>query len=211
MARSRSGQRSQGDEVLSGREQQGEQSDAADGLAAGALEVIVGIRVLELGEVERRRVLHQAHADLVGEQVAEQTLEQGREPCKRFAHHGDAKLEAHEPAEVPPGGGVAGPRRGNGGDDAVDDELADPQHGDGDERPHEPQHENAGRVAAVRLKHEAQKRRDVAQRLEPLTPGRRLVSGLRPGWWKESRRSHVRKSTRLLAERAPAVHRCRTQ
>jgi hypothetical protein len=42
------------------------------GLAAGALEVIVEIRILELRQIERGGVAHEAHADVVREEVAEQ-------------------------------------------------------------------------------------------------------------------------------------------
>ena len=86
------GERDQRDEVLCRPQQQREQADAADGLAAGALEMIVDLGVLELGDIERGGVPHEAHAQPVGEQIAEQALEQGREPRQSLAHHGDAQF-----------------------------------------------------------------------------------------------------------------------
>ncbi len=92
--------------------------------------MIVGLGVLKLGEVERRGVLHQPHADTVGEEIPEQALEQGREACKPFSDHGNPELERHEAAQRHvihrPVGCVYPHRR----DHAVDDQLADPQHGE---------------------------------------------------------------------------------
>jgi hypothetical protein len=63
--------------VLHRGEQQGEEADPAHRLPPGALQLVVQLGVLELLEVEVGRVAHQLDAGLVGEQVAEQALEQG--------------------------------------------------------------------------------------------------------------------------------------
>ena len=173
-------ERRQRHEILRRGEQQGDQSDPAHRLAAGALQMVVGLGILVLRQVERGRMLHQPHADAVREQVAEQALEQRRQPGEPFSRHGDAQLEPHEPAQVPPvhrrppPAGRAHPHRG---DHPVDDQLADPQDREGHERADRPQHENRHGVAAVGLVHELQQRGDVLQRLEPLAPGGGLPIG----------------------------------
>src|SRR6266487_1645951 len=121
----------QGDQrhqALRGPEQQREQADAPHRLAARALEVVVDLRVFELRQVERRRMLHQAHADAVAEQIAEQALEQGREARQRFPNHREAELQPDEAAQVPPVHGRPRGMHADRGDHAVDDQLAHPQH-----------------------------------------------------------------------------------
>ena len=72
-------------------------------LPPGALELVVECGVLELIQVERRRVLHQTHACIVREEFAEQALDQHRGPREHLAHEHDADLERDElpqPREV---------------------------------------------------------------------------------------------------------------
>src|SRR3989475_11058133 len=76
--RSHRRERDQGDEVLRRRQEQRDEPDPAHGLATRALQVIVGLRVLVLRQVERCRMLHEPYADAVRKQVAEQALEQRR-------------------------------------------------------------------------------------------------------------------------------------
>ena len=76
---------------------------------------------------------------------------------------------------MPPVGEPAGPDGGDARDDRIDDELADPEDGDGDERPNRPQQQDGDRVAAVRLIDEPHERGDVFQGGEPLAPGGRRV------------------------------------
>jgi hypothetical protein len=140
--------------------------------------MIIGLGVLVLGEVQRCGMLHQAHADAVREQVAEQALEQRGEARQPFAGHRDSQLERHQPGQMPPV--HRGARRPclHRRDHAVDDELADPQDGERHEGPQGPQREDGDRVAAVRLIHQPQERRHVSQRLQPLSPGGRLPVSL---------------------------------
>jgi hypothetical protein len=63
---------------------------------------------------------------------------------------------------------VAG-RRAN---DRVDDELRDPERGDRNERPHEPEQDHRGRVRAVRLPDEREELGQVSQNLDLFAPGR---------------------------------------
>ena len=115
--------------------------------------MIVDLGVFELGEIERRGVLHEPHAQPVGEQVAEQALEQGREARQPFAHHRDAELQPNKPSEMPPVGRAAAVNSGDARDDAIDDELADPENRDGNEGSDRPQHQDRDGVAPVGLKH----------------------------------------------------------
>ena len=169
------GQRDQGDQVLGRREQQRDQADPPHRLAARPLEVVVGLRVLVLGQIEGGGVLHQPHADSVGEQVAQQALEQRGEPRQSLAPDRDGELEHHQAAEMPPVHLSARGPRLHRGDHAVDDQLADPQHRQRDERPHRAQHEDARGVATVGLEHQLEEWRDVLERLEPFAPAGRLA------------------------------------
>jgi hypothetical protein len=69
-------QGNQRDEVLRRSQNQREQADTADSLPPRPLEMIVDLGVLELGEIERGGVLHEAHTEPIGEEIAQQALEQ---------------------------------------------------------------------------------------------------------------------------------------
>jgi hypothetical protein len=171
------GERRQRHQVLHGGEQQGDEADPAERLAARALEVVVGLGVLVLRQVERGGVLHQANTDAVRKQVAQQTFQQCRQAGQPLAGHADGELEQHQGAQVLPVERLASRVRAHGADHAVDDELADPQHRERNQRADGAQGENRRRVAAVRLEHELQQGWDVLQGLEPLGPARRLAVG----------------------------------
>src|SRR2546427_3924738 len=61
--RSHRRERDQGDEVLRRRQEQRDEPDPAHGLATRALQVIVGLRVLVLRQVERCRMLHEPRSE----------------------------------------------------------------------------------------------------------------------------------------------------
>ena len=88
---------------------------------------------------------------------------------QRLAEERERDFERDQSPEV---ARVAAPPRA--ADHGVDDELPDPEHGDGDERAHEAERDHRGGEPPVRLPHEADERRDVAQDREPLAQGRRL-------------------------------------
>ena len=100
--RERRGQRHQGDEILQRREEHGEEPDAAHRLPAGPLQLVVDLGVLELLQVEGGRVLHQLDAGAVGEQVAQQALQQGGDAAQPLAHQRDGQLDAQQHAEPGP-------------------------------------------------------------------------------------------------------------
>jgi len=54
-------------------------------------------------EIERGRVLHQLNAGTISEQVAQQTLQEGRGTGKDFAYGGNPELDSHEQEQVPVG------------------------------------------------------------------------------------------------------------
>jgi hypothetical protein len=151
--------------VLPHAQQLREQPHPPRGLPPRALELVVERRVLELREVERGGVLHEAHARRVGEAVAQQALEQRRRAGEQVAAHHQGDLERHEAPE-PPGVAAAALRR----DHRVDDELPDPQREHRHPGAHEPQRGHAGRVPAVRAPHEAEERGHVAERGEAVAP-----------------------------------------
>ena len=64
--------------------------------------MIVDLGVFELGEIERGGVTHQPDAEPVRKQVAEQTLEQGREPRQSLAHDRNAELQSDQQREGRP-------------------------------------------------------------------------------------------------------------
>ena len=74
-------------------EQQGEQPDASDRLPAGALQLVVDLGVLELLQIERGRVSHELHAGAIGEEVAQQALEQRGDPRQPLTDQGDGQLD----------------------------------------------------------------------------------------------------------------------
>ena len=70
------GEAGQGDDVLRLAEQLADQPGAPARLAPGAVQLILDFAVLEVAQVERRRVLHQAQAGRVAELVGQQRVDQ---------------------------------------------------------------------------------------------------------------------------------------
>jgi len=163
--------------IVSYCEQLCQQRDPADGLAAGSFEMIVELRVLELGEVEPRGVLHQPHAHPVGEQVAEQALDERRSTRQHLAEHDDADLDGDVTPQVVPVG-CPRPR----GQDSIYDELADPERRDRHEPAHDAKHQHRRGEAAVRLPDHSEQARDVAERVHPLPPARWLAVACTVAW-----------------------------
>ena len=118
--------------------------DAPGGLAARALEPVLQLAVLEVLEVERRRMLHQPQAGRVAEALGQQRVEQRDDAAEHVGGDRERELEREQPADaveraaVEPfaqrvvGCGV--PREPH---DLVDDQLADVERGDGQQRAHD--------------------------------------------------------------------------
>ena len=152
------------DDVLPHREEHRDQPDARRRLPARALEVVVEVRVLELLEIQRRRVAHEAHADVVREQIPQQRLDQRRGAREQLSCDDDRQLERHDPPQV----GERCPRSSRQQHDLIDDQLRGPQRGDRHERSHEPEHDHRRRERAMRLPDESHELREISERLEAL-------------------------------------------
>jgi hypothetical protein len=94
--------------------------------------VVVELGVLELLEVERGGVLHEAHAHPVAEHLSEQPLQERRRAAEQVAAEHDRDLEGDELPEAARVGG--GEPLLRGGDHRVDDELPHPQREHGERR-----------------------------------------------------------------------------
>ena len=71
-------------------------------LASRALHLVVEVRILEVSQVEGRRVAHEAHRHLVGEKVAEQAFEQAGEAAEDVRRQRDPQLEQHQADQQAP-------------------------------------------------------------------------------------------------------------
>ncbi len=169
--RDRDAERRQGDQVLQRRQQHGEEPDPPHRLPPGPLQLVVDLRVLELLQVERRGVLHQLDAGPVGEEVAQETLQQGGDPAQPLAHHRDRQLDPDQHGQPLPGHRPAAAVQGDGVDHLVHDELADPEHAQRHRRAGHPEQQDPDDVARLGLPHHPEQLGQVAQGLEPLAPG----------------------------------------
>ncbi len=156
------------DHALHGGEQQREEAQAADGLAAGTLQPVVDLRVLQLLEVQRGGVAHQPHAGVVGEPVAQKTLEQPSRPAQHRAGQGDSQLRAQQrrqpaPVGIPIG---AGHRRHH----LVNYQFPDPEQPQRHQRPGHPDQDDAHGVARLGLPDQLEQPGQVAHGTEPLAP-----------------------------------------
>src|ERR1700693_1050790 len=127
--------------------------------------MIIELGILELREIEDRRVLHQSHAHRVGKQVAEEALDERRRARKDLADEHDTQLER----DVAPHlcqAAVSAPRRYH----RVDYQLPDPERGYRDQRADNPQYNHRSRVTAVRSPDQAEERGYVPQRRQTLAP-----------------------------------------
>jgi hypothetical protein len=170
----RRAERDEGQRVLRHRQQLREEANPADGLSPRALEVVIEGGVLELCEVEGRRVLHEPNADVIREEVAEQTLDECRAPREHLAAEDDGQLERDQPPERRQ---VALATLGR--DHGVDDELAHPQGRHGGERADDAEHDHRRGERAVCLPHESDERHDVAERVHARPPSRLLLGVFR--------------------------------
>ena len=139
---------------------------AREGLAAGALQLVVEGAVLELVEVELGRVLHEADGGLVGEQVAEQRIEQGHAAAQGIGQQHQAEFEAHQREH---GRELAG-RRGQPGEahHGINNELAHIKRGQRQKRPQQPQRHVGCRQSRAGAPDEFQEGGQVAQGRHPL-------------------------------------------
>ena len=81
--------------------------------------------VLVGGEIELRGVVHHAHADVAGEAIGQQRVEEAVVRPEDGAEHGQPAFERDEPPEVSPRLTGCEPDL-----DRVENRLRDPEHGD---------------------------------------------------------------------------------
>ena len=169
------GETGDGDDVLRLCEELAHQRHAPGGLPARALQAILEFAVLEILQVERRRVLHEAQARGVGELLGEQRIEVRYRPSQHVRQHREREFEKDQPTDAiqepqrvplaPVVRRVRGLREQN---DLVDDQLADVQRDDRKQRTHQAQSALHEREARIGLPDELEERRKVAQCADPL-------------------------------------------
>ncbi len=161
------------DDVLHLAEQLAHQVHAPHRLATRAVELVLQVRVLEILQVERGRVLHQTHAGRVGEQFGQQRIavtDQSAQQVRRDRQH---ELHGKQPQQVVElsvlpccGDRFVRDARADQAHGFVDDQLADIQRGDRQERADEPQSQCRQRQRRTGRPDLFQERRQVAQRVE---------------------------------------------
>ena len=86
--------RDDGDALLQQRTERVDHADAVSGLDARALERIVERRVFVGAQVEPRGVRHDPHADVAGEAIGQQRIEEAAGTAEHRAEHGQARIRA---------------------------------------------------------------------------------------------------------------------
>ena len=161
--------------VLRLAEELADEARAPRRLPPGALQPVLQLAVLEVLEVERRRVLHQPQARLVAESLGEQRIEQRDEAAEHVGGDRQPELQRDQPPEAvelaarhPLPKRVVRRRMPGEQHDLVDDELADVERHDGQQRAHDPQRGLTRRQRRARPPDELQERRKVAERPQAL-------------------------------------------
>jgi hypothetical protein len=169
-----------GDDVLRLAEDLAHERRAARRLAARAVEPVLQLAVLEVLEVERRRVLHQADAGRVREALGQEAVDERDDAAHHVRQHGEGQLQREqgqqvvdEPAREPAAERPARVAGAGQADDLVDDQLADEERRDGQERADETAGDRGRGQARARLPDGLEERRKVAQRSEAFAQGPR--------------------------------------
>jgi hypothetical protein len=165
------GERGQRNGVLRHTEELREQRDPAGGLLARPLEVVVRRGVLELGEVQGRRVDHESDAHEIGKEVAEQRFDQRGRTGEELTSENDRYFQG----DVAPQAANAG--SAGSADDGVDDELSDPERGYRDHAAYKADCDHGGRQGVVCLPDEAKELHQCPQHTELLAPTGGLCAG----------------------------------
>ena len=173
-----------GDHVLDLPEQLADQRHSSRRLAPRPIEPVLQFAVLEIFQVERRRVLHQAQAGGVAELLGQQRIEQRNRTAEDVGRNCEGEFQQQQSADaIEQPGGVplrerARRRRAGQQDDLVDDQLADVKRGDREQGSRESQDAFADRECRARLPDQLDERRQVAQRADAFTQ-RARAGGLR--------------------------------
>ena len=92
---------------------------------------------------------HQLDAGAVGEEIAEEALEQRRDPGQSLTGQGNRHFDREQLDESRPVDGRAGARDVDGVDHLVHDQLADPEHGERNDRSRNPEQQDRQHVARL--------------------------------------------------------------
>ncbi len=170
------GEADDGDDVLRLAEQLPEQRQAAAGLPPRALQAVLQLAVLEVLEIERRGVLHQAHAGGIREALRQQRIDQRHGAAEHVGEHGQPELQDEQPDErveqpgvVPGAQALRWARQPGKADHLVDDQLADIQRDHRQQRPEHPQREVGDGQRGRGLPDEREEGRQVAERADAFT------------------------------------------
>ena len=173
------GEADHGDRILHLAEQLAHQVHAAHRLATRAIELVLQVGILEVLQVQRRRMLHQAHAGGVGEQFRQQRVAVADQAAEQVGTDRQRELDHQQPrqrfqlAAAPGGADRIEPHAGR--DQAhrlVDDQLADVERRDRQERADHAQTQRGQRQRGAGGPDLAEEGRQVAQRVEAFAQGR---------------------------------------
>ena len=163
------------DRVLRLPEQLAHQVHPPHGLAARAIQLVLQIRILEVLQIQPRRVFHQADAGGVGEQFRQQRVGVADEPAQQIRQDGQAELQRQQAEQrvelsVAPDLGQPGLRQpeADQADGFVDDQLAHVQRGDRQQRADQAQAKAGQGQAGAGRPDLFQERRQVAHRVEAI-------------------------------------------
>jgi len=164
-----------GDGVLDLAEQLAHQVHPAHGLAPGAVQPVLQVRILEVLQVQGGGVLHQAHAAGIGEQFREQAVGVADHPAQQVRAHRHRQLQRQQGQQRPELARAqrvaepvqAQPQPGQP-HHLVDDQLADVEHQHRQHGADQAQAEAGQGQAGAGGPDLAQERRDVAHGVETL-------------------------------------------
>src|ERR1044071_4967785 len=109
---------------------------------------------------------HEIDTGAISKQVAKQTFEQRGEPGETLSCHGNGKLDSQKQAEVTPGNLPLL----DGGNDLVDDELANPKHRNRDAGPCHPEQQDANDIFWLGAPDQPEQRSGIPGPAESLSP-----------------------------------------
>jgi hypothetical protein len=161
------------DDVLCLPEQLRQQRQPAAGLPPRPLQAVLHLAVLEVLQVQRRRVLHQPHAGRVVEALREEGVRQRDHAAQHVGDDGQRQFDDEQPRErvqqprIPPRAETLRPRHARQPDHLVDDQLADVKRHYRQQCPKQPHPEVGQRQPRRRLPDQAQKGRQIPESAHP--------------------------------------------
>ena len=139
-----------GQDVLHLPEDLAHQGHAARGLTAGAVQLVLEGRVLEILQIQVGCMFHQIHGHGDGQPFRQQRVDQPDQPPQQVRGDGQPEFQRDQPGQMlgqpagPPFGQRLRPVEGDQPDHLVDDQLADPQRRDRHQGPQQAQDDGGG-------------------------------------------------------------------